>query len=373
MKKILLFILMVVSSFCILGVHGVDAATINEGTDLYLVPNANWNDKGARFAAYFIGNGDAWADATLVEGETNIYKVTSPRDGFTGVIFCRMNPDTKENNWDKNNMWNQTSDLVYDGTNNCYTITEGAWNKGNGTWSIFTKAKLTAAISFEYSYENSNSGKIYFTNSADWDKVYCHMWGDGGVKTEWPGNACTVVKENDGYGHKVYSCDIIEGAKFAIFNNGGNGSQTGNIPLSDISSQYFIYDGLKQCVYDDSVNIVLEKVELMFALKHVDKLTGYEKYKIEVKCGVKTQTSEEFAATGDLKNLVVKVNVTGHETEEITAVLYGVNGVEETKLDEVVYSAKTVAQTYFDSYATNDAVMKHWNAIAAITALPSAE
>ena len=104
---------------------------------LYLQPNANWNLDGARFAAYFFGNGDTWVDMTLVEGETNIYAVTVPA-GFENIIFCRMNPGVAANNW--NNKWNQTEDLKVptDGTN-LYTVTENTWDNGGGVWSVYTK------------------------------------------------------------------------------------------------------------------------------------------------------------------------------------------------------------------------------------------
>lgn len=104
---------------------------------LYLQPNANWNIDGARFAAYFFGNGDTWVDMALVEGETNIYAVTVPA-GFENIIFCRMNPGVAANNW--NNKWNQTEDLKVptDGTN-LYTVTENTWDKGGGVWSVYTK------------------------------------------------------------------------------------------------------------------------------------------------------------------------------------------------------------------------------------------
>ncbi|MBO7242923.1 MAG: starch-binding protein [Alistipes sp.] len=118
----------------------VEPAPEPEPTDtvLYLTPNSNWKVDGARFAAYFFGNGETWASMTLVEGETNLYSVVAP-DGYANVIFCRMNPANTENNW--NNKWNQTSDLKVptDGTNH-YTVAEGAWDNGNGTWSTYTPA-----------------------------------------------------------------------------------------------------------------------------------------------------------------------------------------------------------------------------------------
>ena len=72
---------------------------------------------------------------TKVAGEANLYEVTSPNKSFKNLIFCRMNPSASANNW--NNKWNQTSDLTFDGTKNHYTVKNGTWDKGGGTWSIW--------------------------------------------------------------------------------------------------------------------------------------------------------------------------------------------------------------------------------------------
>ncbi len=103
---------------------------VKEGC-LYLKPNDNWLQDNARFAAYFFGNGETWVDMTEVAG--GYYECQVP-EGFTKVIFCRMNPGALENKWD--NKWNQTSDLDVpaDGTN-LYTVPAGTWDKGDGTWS----------------------------------------------------------------------------------------------------------------------------------------------------------------------------------------------------------------------------------------------
>ena len=100
---------------------------------LYLQPNSNWKVDGARFAAYFFGNGETWVSATDNDGD-GIYEIAIPATAYPNVIFCRMNPSTTANNW--NNKWNQTADLVIptDGKN-LYTVAEGAWDKGAGTWS----------------------------------------------------------------------------------------------------------------------------------------------------------------------------------------------------------------------------------------------
>ena len=116
--------------------------TMTGGEKLYLVPNDNWNIDNARFAIYVFGTGDAWESMTAVEGETNLYEVTVPTGSWTNVIFCRMNPSSTTNSWDTK--WNQTSDLTYDGTNNCYTVKESTWDKGGGTWSTYVAADAVA-------------------------------------------------------------------------------------------------------------------------------------------------------------------------------------------------------------------------------------
>ena len=122
----------------VMGVANAWAANIAANTKLYLEPNSNWKSDNARFAAYFFGNGETWVSMTALttcDGKT-VYEVTSPNKSYTNVIFCRMNPSAAANNWD--NKWNQTSDLTYDGTKNLYTVKEGTWDKGGGTWSAYT-------------------------------------------------------------------------------------------------------------------------------------------------------------------------------------------------------------------------------------------
>ena len=49
-----------------------------------------------------------------------------------------MNPDSSTNSWD--NKWNQSSDqtIPTDG-NNCYTVADGTWDAGGGSWSFVSK------------------------------------------------------------------------------------------------------------------------------------------------------------------------------------------------------------------------------------------
>ncbi|MBQ8574212.1 MAG: hypothetical protein IJ450_05090 [Bacteroidales bacterium] len=129
-----------------------EGAVVEEGT-LYLQPNSNWMMDGARFAAYFWNSyGNTWVDMTLVPGKTDLYECVAP-DGYPNVIFCRMNPATSDNNWD--NKWDQTVDLTISGSNNHFTVNDGAWNNASGTWSTYYAAARNGI---------SGTGKVDYNN-----------------------------------------------------------------------------------------------------------------------------------------------------------------------------------------------------------------
>ena len=106
---------------------------------LYLKPNDNWKKDGARFAAYFFNdeNDYVWYNMSQI-GTTGIYQVEIPiNKTYKNVIFCRMNGNSTTNGWTQDTQkWNQISDLVIpsDGKN-LYTVKDGTWDKGGGTWS----------------------------------------------------------------------------------------------------------------------------------------------------------------------------------------------------------------------------------------------
>ena len=105
---------------------------------IYLKPNSNWTQSNARFAIYVWGGtaGEKWVSMTASD-TAGVYQAYLPEgyDYGCNIIFCRMNPSTTANNW--NNKWNQTSDLKTptDGKN-MYTVKDGTWDKGGGSWSV---------------------------------------------------------------------------------------------------------------------------------------------------------------------------------------------------------------------------------------------
>lgn len=104
---------------------------------VYLKPNSNWTQSNARFAIYVWGGttGEKWVSMTDCGDGTYEAFLPEGYDYGCNIIFTRMNPSTTANNW--NNKWNQTEDLKTptDGKN-MYTVTEGTWDIGGGTWSV---------------------------------------------------------------------------------------------------------------------------------------------------------------------------------------------------------------------------------------------
>ena len=204
LKRVLSLLMVVAMMLALLPAAAFAADT----TTLYLKPNGNWLKDGARFAAYFYGNGDKWVSMTDSNGD-GVYEVEAPA-GYPNVIFCRMNPSSTTNSW--NNKWNQTGDLTIptDGKN-MYTINEGQWDSGqNGKWSVYTYvpplytvAGTLSAVQwspadgerltdedadgiFTYTYTNVAKGSYEF-------KVTNGTWN-----ASWPATNYKVTVEEDG-------------------------------------------------------------------------------------------------------------------------------------------------------------------------------
>ncbi len=212
-----------------------NAATIEKGTKFYLKPNTNWNVDGARFAIYFYGNGDTWVSMTDSDGD-GIYEGTSPTDKtYTHLIFCRMNPASTDNNW--NNKWDQTNNLEYDGTNNLYTVADGAWSNGDGSWSEYITGNITEGITF------------YLKPGTNWLKA------DARFAIYFYGNGETWVSMTDSDGDGIYEGTTPAGSSYTnlIFcrmnpastdNNWDNKwDQTNNLEYDGTNNLYTVADG----------------------------------------------------------------------------------------------------------------------------------
>lgn len=128
-----------------------------------------------------------------------------------------------------NNGTTQTADiLVFTDVNE---VKEGYYYYGTAT---------TAYTSFEETEEaatkaptptptpDGENQTVYFVNSKDWTTVNAYVWGDGGEKVGWPGEAMEKVGTYEG--KDVYAYTFSSSYVNIIFNNGSE--QTVDIALS---------------------------------------------------------------------------------------------------------------------------------------------
>ncbi len=114
----------------------VMSVSADGSTVLFFTPNANWKSDNARFAVYLWKQGGAYTWINMTDSNSDgVYEAVTPQE-YKNLIFCRMDCNSAENNWD--NVWNQTSNLSLptDG-NNHYTVKSGTWSNGGGEWSYF--------------------------------------------------------------------------------------------------------------------------------------------------------------------------------------------------------------------------------------------
>lgn len=145
--------------------------------------------------AVMSSEGNGWFSYTFAEGIVP-----------TNVIF--------------NNGSSQTTDLVYDGTNNYYVFNP---TTGAGAWGA--DENITAPVVEAYT--------IYFKNVNNWSTVNAYAWVDGAGTTagSWPGTAMTAV------GNGWYSITVSLNTTHIIFNN-GSGSQTDDLVIDGNNLYY---------------------------------------------------------------------------------------------------------------------------------------
>ena len=198
------------------------ATTVNT---LYLKPNSNWLNGGARFAAYFFESGDCWVDMTDPDGD-GIYECAVP-DGFSNVIFCRMNPAAAENNW--NNKWNQTADLIVP-TNgdNCYTVAEDTWDAGGGTWSKLGEIPDEQPQAVDYYLFGYINGADY-GYQADYANMGIYKFSAGKLTVHFETDSYVGIKTT-GNANWYMPLEYVSGSTATFYNTSAGGAEKMLIP-----------------------------------------------------------------------------------------------------------------------------------------------
>ena len=345
------------------------AATISGGTKLYLTPNSNWKQSGARYAAYFFGDGEGWASMTKVEGETDLYEVTSPAGkNFTNVIFCRMNPGATTNNW--NNKWNQTSDLTYDGTNNHYTVKEGTWDQGGGTWDYYgtsvevmvglaytpTKIFEGDVVTFTANIVNgpADATTTYYVNGVEldgntWTAVAGNhtasvtvAYGSGSVSDEVSLKVEAVTSSFNVYLEKDGTWAAANIYYWGDASNSWPGEEMKTTTVNDVEYFYYTFRNVK------TVNIIFNSNNVQ--TEDINNVTGEQFYKLGAKSGSKytvttggsTTDPDPDPETGLTYNVTVPEGTPGCF---IAGEMNGWSHQEMTKVDDTHYTITIAGAT----------------------------
>ena len=200
-----------------------------------LSPNEEWNEGNARFAAFFFGNGETWVDMTDADSN-GIYECAIPA-GYPNVIFCRMNPDKAENNWD--NKWNQTPDLVVKESYGKYYYITG-WNIGEWQAPDFEFPAITTL----YLKPNANwlqanaRFAAYFFN----DNIGKNKWVDM-TDTNSDGIYEVTIPTDFSYPNVIF-CRMDPNVAENSWTNGAKWNQTSNLTIpTRRNNLYTINDG----------------------------------------------------------------------------------------------------------------------------------
>ncbi|MBR5327282.1 MAG: InlB B-repeat-containing protein, partial [Paludibacteraceae bacterium] len=143
--------------------NGKNMYDVEDKTMTYIHLEAKaWDNGDERFAAYFFGNGDKWVNLTK---NGDVYSCKKP-EGYTSVIFCRMNKNNADNNF--NNCWNKTKDLsLMDNGDNCFWInTDSHWGcagTADGNVDSDSDGKIDGADGGWYRLLDDSQWKAYST------------------------------------------------------------------------------------------------------------------------------------------------------------------------------------------------------------------
>ena len=205
----------------------VTAPELNQSVEVtyYYYNNLGWETVNCY--SWFNMGGSPATPLTAVWPGTAMEPVAEKEGWFT--LTVELSSPATDVNVIFNNGTTQTADiLVFTDVNE---VKEGYYYYGTAT---------TAYTSFEETEEaatkaptptptpDGENQTVYFVNSKNWTTVNAYVWGDGGEKVGWPGEAMEKVGTYEG--KDVYAYTFSSSYVNIIFNNGSE--QTVDIALS---------------------------------------------------------------------------------------------------------------------------------------------
>ena len=119
---------------------------------------------------------------------------------------------------------------------------------------------------------DTNDGKLHFRDSDNWGTVYAYFFaGSSTVGTAWPGTAMTK-------GSSDYSIAVPSGATHVVFNNGNNGKQTADLPVSGVYG--YNASGATYTSIGSGADTTLKNADWPGVQMTLDATTGYYMYEV---------------------------------------------------------------------------------------------
>ena len=127
--------------------------TEKEGKTVYLNPGI-WDvaDATERYAAYMFNDNGLYNWTNFAANGEGILTATIPAR-YTGIVLCRMNGETTENNWE--NKWNQTDDIKPITNDAVFTIT--GWGEGDNAKSTYEVNAPDVPVEDVYTVAGNNA------------------------------------------------------------------------------------------------------------------------------------------------------------------------------------------------------------------------
>lgn len=226
-----------------------------------------------------------------------------------------MNPSNTTNNWD--NCLNQTSDLTVPTTNSAlYTVSEGAWSEGNGSWSVP-----------EFSVDKSGLSDV--TSS-------------GGTTAEYGTDYTTTLTASAGYKLPSSITVTVNGSTLSSSSysyNSTNGSVsipganiTGDIIItaSGAEKTYSVTYDLTGCTKSSGAESIKHGQDLYVTITANSGFYGLTKSDITVKRnGITLTTDWDYNASSGLLHINSNATVGDIEITAVTYQMYYVAGNQE--------------------------------------------
>lgn len=213
---------------------------LKTGVTFYLNDGGLWSGDKAKLAAYvWDDNGNKkWLEVSKTDYD-NYYSFALDNNQWKQVIFVRYDPSKNLNDFPteywNGYVWNKTSDITIDYSNNCYVITSSPNNGGSSTgyWTSYTPGQTANIDIYVYTgncswFENDSAVLAYRFSTDDSFKSDCTKVTKDG-KPYWklsiPTDKDTIYLSRAALGghHNEFNTSIDKSRNLFTVNNNFNG------------------------------------------------------------------------------------------------------------------------------------------------------